>query len=91
MSASILRIPKLASKEPVEILIQMLDQEIIPRLLVSHQANSPLEELATPGLRPIHPAEIDLLCGLSINGSQESCTEFEKNYLQSKSLSTLFI
>ena len=75
---------KAASKEPVDILIQMLDQEIIPRLLVSHQANSPLEELATPGLRPIHPAEIDLLCGLSINSSQESCTEFVKKLLAKK-------
>ena len=69
------------SKEPVDILIQMLDQEIIPRLLVSHQANTPLEELAATGLRPIHPAEIDLLCGLSVNGSQESCTDFVKKLL----------
>jgi MerR family transcriptional regulator, light-induced transcriptional regulator len=75
---------KVVSKEPVDILIQMLDQEIIPRLLVSHHANSPLEELASTGLRPIHPAEIDLLCGLSINSSQESCTEFVKKLLAKK-------
>jgi len=75
---------KAQSKEPVEVLIQMLDQEIIPRLLVSHQANSPLEDIATPGLRPIHPAEVDLLCGLSINGSQEACTDYVKKLLNKK-------
>jgi methanogenic corrinoid protein MtbC1 len=72
------------SKEPVNILIQMLDKEIIPRLLVSHQANSPLEEIAATGLRPIHPAEVDLLCGLSINGSQEACTDYVKKLLAKK-------
>jgi methanogenic corrinoid protein MtbC1 len=63
---------------PVEILIQMLDKEIIPRLLISHQANSPLEELASTGQRKIHQAEVDLLCGLCVNGSQDSCVDFVK-------------
>jgi methanogenic corrinoid protein MtbC1 len=66
------------NKTPIDILIKMLDQEIIPRLLVSHQANSPLEELATPGQRKIHDQEVDLLTGLVINGSQESCIEYIK-------------
>ncbi len=66
----------LPHKEPVDILIRMLDQEIIPRLLVSHQANSPLEALAVPGQRKIMDPEVDLLIGLAINGSQESCMEF---------------
>jgi methanogenic corrinoid protein MtbC1 len=68
-------------KQPIDILIKMLDQEIIPRLLVSHQANSPLEELATPGLRKIHTPEIDLLSGLAMNGSQESCIEYIKKLI----------
>jgi methanogenic corrinoid protein MtbC1 len=66
------------NKAPIDILINMLDKEIIPRLLVSHQANYPLEELATPGLRKIHDQEVDLLTGLVINGSQESCIEYIK-------------
>ena len=69
------------TKQPIDILIKMLDQEIIPRLLVSHQANSPLEEIATPGLRKIHTPEIDLLIGLVMNGSQESCIEYIKKLI----------
>ena len=69
------------NKEPVNILIQMLDQEIIPRLLVSHQANSSLEELAIPGQRKTLSAEIDLLSGLAINGNQETCIEFIKKLI----------
>jgi methanogenic corrinoid protein MtbC1 len=69
------------TKQPIDILIKMLDQEIIPRLLVSHQANSPLEELATPGLRKIHTPEIDLLSGLVMNSSQESCIEYIKKLI----------
>ena len=65
----------------VDILIQMLDKEIIPRLLVSHQANSLIEELATPGQRKIHVQEVDLLVSLSINGTQETCLEFIKKLM----------
>ncbi len=63
------------TRDPVNILIKMLDQEIIPRLLVSHQANSSLESLAIPGQRKILGAEIDLLSGLAINGNQQSCID----------------
>jgi methanogenic corrinoid protein MtbC1 len=63
------------TKEPVDLLIKMLDQEIIPRLLVSHQANSSLESLAIPGQRKILAAEVDLLSGLAINGNQQSCID----------------
>jgi methanogenic corrinoid protein MtbC1 len=63
------------TRDPVNILIKMLDQEIIPRLLVSHQANSSLESLAIPGQRKILGAEIDLLSGLAIKGNQQSCID----------------
>jgi len=65
----------------VDILIQMLDKDIIPRLLVSHQANSPIEELATIGQRKIHHQEIDLLVSLCVNGNQETCMEFIKKLM----------
>jgi methanogenic corrinoid protein MtbC1 len=68
-------------QEPVDILIKMLDQEIIPRLLVTHQANSSLEILATPGQRQILPPEVDLLCGLAVNGTQETCIEYIKKLI----------
>ena len=70
-----------SSQESVDILIQMLDKEIIPRLLVSHQANSHIEELATSGQRKIHLQEVDLLVSLCINGTQETCIEFIKKLL----------
>ena len=70
-----------SSQESVDILIQMLDKEIIPRLLVSHQANSHIEDLATSGQRKIHPQEIDLLVSLSINGTQDTCMEFVKKLM----------
>jgi methanogenic corrinoid protein MtbC1 len=65
-----------SSQDSVDILIQMLDKEIIPRLLVSHQANTLIEDLATSGQRKIHVQEVDLLVSLSINGTQETCIEF---------------
>ena len=70
-----------SSQESVDILIQMLDKEIIPRLLVSHQANSHIEDLATSGQRKIHLQEVDLLVSLCINGTQETCIEFIKKLL----------
>ena len=70
-----------SSQESVDILIQMLDKEIIPRLLVSHQANSHIEDLATSGQRKIHLQEVDLLVSLCINGTQETCMEFIKKLL----------
>ncbi len=79
-------------KEPVDILIQMLDQEIIPRLLVTHQANSPLEALATTGQRKILDPEVDLLCGLAINGSQETCIEYIKKLISKQvSIDSIFL
>lgn len=69
------------AKEPVDVLIKMLDEEIIPRLLVSHQANLGLEASATPGQRKIFSAEVDLLCGLCVNGSQDACTDYVKKLL----------
>jgi methanogenic corrinoid protein MtbC1 len=65
-----------SSQDSVNILIQMLDKEIIPRLLVSHQANTLIEDLATSGQRKIHAQEVDLLVSLCINGTQETCLEF---------------
>jgi methanogenic corrinoid protein MtbC1 len=65
-----------SSQDSVNILIQMLDKEIIPRLLVSHQANTLIEDLATSGQRKIHVQEVDLLVSLCINGTQETCLEF---------------
>jgi methanogenic corrinoid protein MtbC1 len=65
-----------SSQDSVDILIQMLDKEIIPRLLVSHQANTLIEDLATSGQRKIHVQEVDLLVSLCINGTQETCLEF---------------
>ena len=65
----------------VDILIQMLDKDIIPRLLVSHQANSPIEELATPGQRKIHHQEVDLLVSLCVNGTQDTCMDFIKKLM----------
>ena len=65
----------------VDILIQMLDKEIIPRLLVSHQANAPLEVLASTGQRKIHAQEIDLLVGLCVNGTQDTCMELIKKLM----------
>jgi methanogenic corrinoid protein MtbC1 len=70
-----------SSQESVDILIQMLDKEIIPRLLVSHQANSHIEDLATSGQRKIHLQEVDLLVSLCINGTQETCMEFIKKLM----------
>ena len=70
-----------SSQESVDILIQMLDKEIIPRLLVSHQANSHIEDLATSGQRKIHLQEVDILVSLCINGTQETCIEFIKKLL----------
>ena len=70
-----------SSQESVDILIQMLDKEIIPRLLVSHQANTLIEDLATSGQRKIHVQEVDLLVSLCINGTQETCMEFVKKLM----------
>lgn len=67
---------KTVDKQPVDILVKMLDEEIIPRLLVSHKANAPLEQLANPGQRSVTSIESDYLVGLVINGSQETSLEF---------------
>ncbi len=83
---------KISPKGTVDILIQMLDKDIIPRLLVSHQANSPLEVLATPGQRKIYAPEIDLLVSLTINGTQETCIEFIKKLLNKQvSIETIYL
>jgi MerR family transcriptional regulator, light-induced transcriptional regulator len=75
-----------SSQDSVDILIQMLDKEIIPRLLVSHQANTLIEDLATSGQRKIHVQEVDLLVSLCINGTQETCLEYI-NKLMNKQVS----
>ena len=69
-----------ADKDPVDILINMLDQEIIPRLLVSHKAKAPLEELASTGQRNIQDSEVELLLEIILHGNQEDCTNLIQKF-----------
>jgi methanogenic corrinoid protein MtbC1 len=78
---------KSTDKQPVDILVRMLDEEIIPRLLVSHKANASLEDLANPGQRNVTTIESDYLVGLVVNGSQETSLEFVKKLIE-KQVST---
>ncbi|SMC42478.1 cobalamin B12-binding domain-containing protein [Polynucleobacter kasalickyi] len=75
-------ISKSTDKQPVDILVKMLDEEIIPRLLVSHKANASLEELANPGQRSVTTIESDFLVGLVVNGSQETSLDFVKKLIE---------
>lgn len=74
-------------KEPVDILVKMLDEDIIPRLLLSHKAQSSLEQIAEPGLRNTNATEADYLADLVVNGTQESSLDFVKKLTQ-KQVST---